>query len=246
MDAYANGTHLFTFALTECLYAMVLPSNPALKMATGVTATLIGTIYSSPHDIRAAARNSHEMSRTVGDSGQIIDKAIAGISDDDWTKMGREEVDEAKKLFLRESGDGERIFGALGDSLDQLAKHSFQLAVASVAVSSVLLALSMASSAGKLFPPAAPAVEAATIPAGNAAMAALRGVVTKGSTVYLMSAGLATTVAMQLATMSSRSLTNSVNPTGKGDLPEFEQVYLPNLPTLTKDGKPLTEKKDGE
>jgi hypothetical protein len=242
MDAYDGGTNLFHVALVECLVAMAMPSNPALKMIVKLTATMIGTVYSSPSDIREAARGSHETGDTVDTSGKSIDAALAQLSDDDWEKMGKEQVDAAVKKFTKEADNGKDVFHGLGDALDQLAKHSFQLGVASLSVATILLALSQLSAAGKIFPPAMPATEAATLPAGNAALATLRSMVAKGAVVYGTAAGLASMVTLILAQLSSKSLGKAANPSGDAK-PEFQQVYLPDLPQYDQDGQPLKARK---
>ncbi|MBT2224516.1 WXG100 family type VII secretion target [Nonomuraea sp. NEAU-A123] len=244
MDYYSNGTTYYSVAMGLCLAAAVMPSNPALKTISKFAGTLIGTMYSSPSDIREAARHTRGMTKTVDNAATSIDTAINTISDDDWEKMARPDVDAAMKKFTAQAKNGSQIYEALARALDQLAQNSFQMSVAGVSVASVLVALSIASVASKTFPPAAPAIELATTASGSAALAALRKIATSSMAIYATAGSIAATVALQMSQSASENMNKAVTPTDSKEMPVFEQVYIPNLPRFGKDHKPLGTKKD--
>ncbi|MEV0350456.1 hypothetical protein AB0H88_32135 [Nonomuraea sp. NPDC050680] len=244
MDFYSNGTTYYSVAMGLCLYGAVLPSNPALKTMCKFAGTMIGTMYSSPSDIREAARNTRGMTTTVNNAAASIDSALDTIDHDDWEKMARPDVDSAVKKFTAEAKKSSPSYEGLAGALDQLAKHSFQMSVAGLSVATVLVALSHASAAGKLFPPTTVATELATSLSGGAALATLRSIAGSGLQVYLAAAGVAGAAAMYLSQSASQNMNKAVTPTDPKSTPAFEQVYIPNLPRIGKDGQPLGMKKD--
>jgi hypothetical protein len=244
MDSYAYGTDLYTTAIGECFIAAGLPSNPAIQTICRFSGTLIGTILSSPSDIRDAARNTRHMTTTVNNAATSIDTALDTIDHDDWEKMSRPEVDTAVKKFTTQAKNSSQVYDGLAGALDQLAGHSFQAAVASASVASVLLALSSLSAAGKLFPPTAVATDLTATASSSAALVVLRSMVGKSKGVYMAAAGIASAAGMFMGQSASENMSKAVTPTDPKTTPAFEQVYIPNLPQVDKDGQPLGTKKD--
>ncbi|MEU4228841.1 hypothetical protein AB0F17_31485 [Nonomuraea sp. NPDC026600] len=243
MDSYSYGVDLYTTAIGECFIAAGLPSNPAIRTICRFSGTLIGTILSSPSDIRNAARNTREMTTTVNNSATSIDTALDTIDHDDWEKMSRSEVDAAVKKFTTQAKNSSQVYEGLAGALDQLAKHSFQLAVTSISVATVLATLSALSAAGKLFPPTTVATDLTATTSCAAALAVLKAIVGNSKGVYLAAAGIAGSAGMFMGGAAT-NMTNAVTPSDPKKMPAFEQVYIPNLPTFDKDGQPLGTKKD--
>lgn len=243
MDSYEYGVDLYTTAIGECFIAAGLPSNPAIRTICRFAGTLIGTILSSPSDIRNAARNTRDMTTTVHKAATSIDTALDTIDSDDWEKMARPDVDAAVKKFTAEAKNSSQAYEGLAEALDQLAKHSFQAAVASVTVGTVLAALSALSAAGKLFPPTAVATDLTATASSGAALAVLRSIVGNSKGVYLAAAGIAGSAGMFMGSQS-QSMSKAVTPSDPKKMPAFEQVYIPNLPQFGKDGQPLGTKKE--
>ncbi|HUR07427.1 MAG TPA: hypothetical protein VM347_33125 [Nonomuraea sp.] len=235
---------MYTTAVGECFLAAGLPSNPAIRTICRFAGTLIGTILSSPSDIREAARNTRHMTTTVNNAATSIDTALDTIDHDDWEKMSRPEVDTAVKKFTTQAKNSSQVYDGLAGALDQLAKHSFQAAVASVSVATVLAALSALSAAGKFFPPTAVATDLTATASSGAALATLRAIVGKSKVVYMTAGGVAMTAGMYMGQSASENMSRAVTPTDPKTTPAFEQVYIPNLPQIDKDGQPLGTKKD--
>ncbi|MFD1542268.1 hypothetical protein [Nonomuraea guangzhouensis] len=244
MDSYEYGISMYTAAIGACFVASGLPSNPAIQTICRFSGTLIGTVLSSPSDIREAARNTREMTTTVNNAAASIDTALDTIDHDDWEKMSRPEVDTAVKKFTTQAKNSSQAYSELAGALDQLAGHSFQMAVASVSVATVLATLSALSAAGKLFPPTAVATDISATASSSAALVVLRSIVGKSKAVYMAAGGVATAAGMFMGQSASENMTKAVTPTDPKKMPAFEQVYIPNLPTFDKDGQPLGPKKE--
>ncbi|WP_433512531.1 WXG100 family type VII secretion target [Nonomuraea sp. CA-143628] len=239
MDFYDQGTTLYTTAIAECVIAAGLPSNPAIQTISRFAGALIGTILSSPSDIRGAARHTRDMTTTVNDAAASIDTALDTIDSDDWEKMARPDVDSAVKKFTKEAKNSTQAYEGLAQALDQLAGHSFQGAVTSASVASILVALSGLSAAGKLFPPTAVATDLSATASSVAALAVLKSIVGKSKGVYMAAAGIASAAGMYMGQSAAENMSKAVTPTDPKNAPAFEQVYIPNLPTFDKDGQPL-------
>ncbi|MEU7859441.1 hypothetical protein [Nonomuraea sp. NPDC049141] len=243
MDTYPYGTSLYTTAIGTCFIAAGLPSNPAIRTICRFAGTLIGTILSSPGDIQEAARDTRHMTATVNNAATSIDTALDTIDSDHWEKMARPDVDAAVKKFTTQAKNSSQVYEGLAGALDQLAKHSFQAAVASISVATVLATLSALSAAGKLFPPTTVATDLTATASSAAALAVLRAIVGNSKGVYLAAAGIAGSATMFMGGSAS-DMSKAVTPSDPKKMPAFEQVYIPNLPQFGKDGQPLGTKKD--
>ncbi|MEV6151129.1 WXG100 family type VII secretion target [Nonomuraea sp. NPDC052129] len=223
-----------------------MPSNPVLRTVSKFAGTLVGTMYSSPSDIREAARNTRDMKTTIHDAATSIDTALNTIDSDDWEKMARPDVDAAVKKFTSEAKNSSQVYEELAGALDQLARNSFQMSVASLSVATILVTLSHASVVSKFIPGFGAAADLATAASGSAALGTLRTVATSSMAVFAKAAAIAGLVAvvMQMVQNSSTKMGKAVTPTDPKSMPAFEQVVIPNLPMFGKDGKALGMKKD--
>ncbi|NUW30226.1 hypothetical protein HTZ77_02105 [Nonomuraea sp. SMC257] len=237
MDLYASGTTLYTSGIASSVAAAGIATNPILKMIARYLATSWGTLFSSPSDIWDEAVNCGTMAVDVEVAGGSLKTVIHGVSKDDWEKMGREEANTTASKFDADATEVKEIFDTLQDILKSLAAWSMGGAVGCVTTGGIMLLVAWANSAGKILGPAAVASEITTVASGNALLAAVRGAVGKNVKVYITAATVAMALKAVLAQHSMSALRAAAHPVDK--VPEFEQVYIPDLPTTDKKGKPL-------
>ncbi|MEV0196947.1 hypothetical protein [Nonomuraea sp. NPDC050691] len=237
MDAYDAGTLLFTTAIAECFAAARLATNPFLSQFAGMTGLMVGTVLSSPSDIAGGKESMEQLGREVVEAASALEAAFRSISEDEWKKMGRDAAEEAAKKFTKDAHDVKIIFDALSDIMGHLASQSMEMAVACASSATIILGLAVLNNMGKFLGPAAVATEASTVASGNALVMALKGIVSNYALLFAKSAALSAGIQVMFAQKGMTALQKASHPTT--GVPQFEQVYIPDLPTTDKKGKPL-------
>lgn len=240
MDLYPTGSSLFLTATAVSARAAHLSwGNPMLRAVTMMATMYIGSLYSSPEDIREAARKSREMAEKVDVALASIKTEVKNLDGESWEKFGRPQMEEAVAKFEAEGADSKEVFKGLADLLDELAKNSFQLAVSSAVAAGILLGLAIASKAGKLTPPPISlATDLAAAGTGAAILAKLGTLLTSTKAVYGAGATIAAIGSSILGMHAQSSMRSITTPQGDA-MPQFETVYIPGLPQYDSKGKPL-------
>ncbi|NUW40958.1 hypothetical protein [Nonomuraea rhodomycinica] len=239
MTNFDQGVVLYLNGIACHSLAAAMATNPALKMIARVLATSCGTMLSSPSAIQAGADNCDAMGNDVVAAGKSHRAAFNSVGKEDWEKMGRAEADATSSAFEKEASEVKLVFDALKGIMSTLSGHSWAGGVASSASGLIMVGLVMASNAGWFLGPGKAAVEVGTLASGNSLLATVRGVVAKNAMVYATAAGMAMALQNMLAQHSMTAMDRAAHPTEK--VPQFEQVYIPDLPTTDKKGKPLGE-----
>jgi hypothetical protein len=222
MDAYDHGTALYTIAVSLCVTSARLEVNPALSRTYDMFGAVIGTMLSSPQNIRATAHDVRAVTDEVTQAKDSVTKLVANVKD--WEQMSRPEVEAAVKLFTEEVGKTGEVYNELANSLDQVAKVSFVVAVAAVTLAKILLVVTIIRSYPTLLSLASRAATTVTISRVLKSLAKLLG---KLLVVYGSAAGLAWVAGTLLRAFTDMGVPQPLS----GDkAPDFEQVVIPDLP----------------
>ncbi|MGW2158443.1 hypothetical protein [Nonomuraea sp. NPDC001699] len=222
MDQHRNGTNLYTTAVAFCNAGAMMKTNVALSVVCKMCAALIGTMLSSPEDIRGTAHEVRAATHEVEQAKESVRQLIADVPNQDWEQMARPEMEKVAERFTLEVAKTGGVYKELAHALDQLAKLSQTGAVSSVTLGGLLLGL---SAAGHFFPGSPLAASAAV-----RAQGALRRFLSKMLVAYGAAATLAWVASGLMSAFKDTGMSEAVTLTGK-DAPAFEQVVIADLPT---------------
>ncbi|MEV0148074.1 MULTISPECIES: hypothetical protein [unclassified Nonomuraea] len=238
MDNYRGGLALYLEGAAASTAASFFAVNPILKWIAKYCATSIGTILSDPGAIKDEAYKAGDMSKEVEEAVAALEKAFSSITKEEWEKMGREAAEEAKEKFGTEAKDVKEVFEGLKGVMDSLANLSLAGAIVSGLAGTTIISLVLLSNTTKLLGPLGAGTDIATVAAGNRLMDFVRAIVAKKGAAYTTAAALTGGISSVLMMRASSAASKAAQPTGT-KAPDFQQVYLPDLPKTDAKGLPL-------
>lgn len=228
MDGKDTASYAYYTAMGTFLAACAAGGNPMVLNLARTGFLVSGMLLCSPAQIGAAANEAREVAVKIGTASGDLIKLLSEVSEEEWSKMGREAVEATVQSFVKQGKNTENIWQAMADTLDQFNGGTQVVGYVLVTLAIATLTLALLSTFTKATGPFSVGFDLTTIPATKKIQTVL--VKLLSSTKLMFGAGTAAAIALLALRSPGSDFQSAAMPSDPSKIPTFTQVVIPDLP----------------